>query len=103
MTINIIIDLHVDTHDTACAWTRTNRFQKNKHTGNFCLVAPRNHILDRYEEAFTASWLNVRRLGKVDDKLALPGIRLATTHRVKGLEYDHMIADKVTLFRKPRP
>ncbi len=75
----------------------------SEQLGNICLVAPRNHILDRYEGAFTASGLEVRRLGKVNDDLTLPGIRLATMHRVKGLEYDHMIVASINKSYLPAP
>ncbi|MCY4673960.1 MAG: UvrD-helicase domain-containing protein [Bacteroidetes bacterium] len=79
------------------------KLANSEQLGNICLVAPYNHILDRYEGAFTASGLDVRRLGKSNDILALPGIRLATMHRVKGLEYDHMIVAGVNKNYLPAP
>ena len=59
-------------------------FKRISTSAIYCLVGPRNYILDRNEGAFAASGLEIFRLGKVNDKLALPSVRLATMHRVKG-------------------
>ena len=61
------------------------------HLHHICLVAPTLHELARYEGALTARGIKVHQLKKNNDRASIPGIRLATMHRVKGLEYDHMI------------
>jgi hypothetical protein len=57
-----------------------------------CLVARSHHELDEYQQYVRQVCPAVHRIepGKADDGTA-PGIRLATIHRVKGLEFDHMI------------
>jgi len=57
-----------------------------------CLVARTNSLVDRYAGALEAHGIETFRLvpGDIDDHSA-PGVRVATMHRVKGLEYDRMI------------
>lgn len=57
-----------------------------------CLVARTNEQRDRYEEGLQAAGIETRRVSlNAPDDAAAPGLRLATMHRVKGLEYDNMI------------
>ncbi|MCY4001552.1 MAG: AAA family ATPase [Bacteroidetes bacterium] len=58
---------------------------------HICLVAPSQVAISRYEGALTASGIAVHILKKNNDNPSIPGVRLATMHRVKGLEYDHII------------
>lgn len=62
-----------------------------------CLVARTNADVDRYAESIQAAGLQIFRLqpDTVDDREA-PGLRVATMHRVKGLEYDRMIVAGMT-------
>lgn len=62
-----------------------------KQLHHICLVAPVARELARYEGALTARGIKVHHLKKNNDNPSIPGVRLATMHRVKGLEYDHMI------------
>ena len=62
-----------------------------EHLHHICLVAPVTRELDRYVGALTARGIKVHRLKKTNDNPSISGVRLATMHRVKGLEYDHMI------------
>lgn len=57
-----------------------------------CLAARTNLLRDRYADALEARGTPVLRLTgkKADDPCAL-GVRVATLHRVKGLEFDRMI------------
>lgn len=57
-----------------------------------CLVARTNGLRDRYEEALQRAGLETLRVrrSKPDDPKA-PGLRVATMHRVKGLEFDRMV------------
>jgi superfamily I DNA/RNA helicase len=65
-----------------------NREQLNQT----CIVARSNELLDRYAEALESARVDVLRLSNQqnDDRTA-PGVRLATMHRVKGLEFETVI------------
>ena len=65
--------------------------EANEPLHHICLVAPSHDAISRYEGALTASGIDAHRLKQNNDKSSIPGVRLATMHRVKGLEYDHMI------------
>tara|TARA_R110001599_G_C12253490_1_gene659820 strand:+ start:112 stop:2241 length:2130 start_codon:yes stop_codon:yes gene_type:complete len=56
-----------------------------------CLVARVNWLLKGYEEALQARNISVHRINRqqIDDK-SRPGVRLATMHRVKGLEFRYV-------------
>ena len=59
---------------------------------NVCLVARTNKLLQKYEDGLNArgvATLHVRR--EEADNRQEAGLRLATMHRVKGLEFDHVI------------
>jgi len=58
---------------------------------HICLVAPSQEAISRYEGALIASGIAVHILKKNNDNPSIPGVRLATMHRVKGLEYDHIL------------
>lgn len=57
-----------------------------------CLVARTNKMVDRYAEELQDKGIETLRIqpNKLDDP-SRPGLRVATMHRVKGLEYDRMI------------
>ena len=57
-----------------------------------CIVAGTHHELDEYQKYVKQVCPETHRIepGKADDS-ATPGLRLATIHRVKGLEFDHVI------------
>lgn len=67
-----------------------------------CLVARTNRLVDRYAEALDEKGVETERLQPttVDDH-AKPGLRVATMHRVKGLEYDRMIIAGMTAKAMP--
>lgn len=57
-----------------------------------CLVARTNDLADRYAEALEDRGVASFRLRPgTPDSADKTGLRVATMHRVKGLEYDHMI------------
>lgn len=57
-----------------------------------CIVARTNRLLDDYENALTEKGIPVYRLTGFDpEDRSQSGVRLATMHRVKGLEFDHVI------------
>lgn len=56
-----------------------------------CVVAPSNPRRTALAKALDAADITVLELGKSLPKDAQPGVRLGTFHRVKGLEFRHMI------------
>lgn len=58
---------------------------------NICVVARTHKLLDDYISQFTANGLRCYEIrgNKADDR-ALDGIRVATMHRVKGLEFQYI-------------
>ena len=60
-----------------------------------CLVTRTQDHAKPYVNGLKARGIETHRLsGKADD-VTVPGVRIASMHRVKGLEYDHMIAAAV--------
>ena len=63
---------------------------------NICLVARTNRIIDAYEEAFEKHNVKTYKIKRnATDDSRSKGLRLATMHRVKGLEFDHVIVASV--------
>lgn len=59
---------------------------------SICVVARTQNVLEQYEGALQARGLEqVRIRHQVSDDPAKPGLRTATMHRVKGLEFDAII------------
>jgi superfamily I DNA/RNA helicase len=57
-----------------------------------CVVARTQNLLEQYESALqTKGIAHLRIQHQVSDDSAKPGLRTATMHRVKGLEFDVMI------------
>lgn len=58
---------------------------------NICVVARTHKLLDEYASQFTANGLRCYEIkgSKADDR-GLDGIRVATMHRVKGLEFQYI-------------
>ncbi len=57
-----------------------------------CLVARTRQLADRYAEALEERGIVTRKVRRsAPDDLSKPGLRVATMHRVKGLEYDRMV------------
>ncbi len=59
-----------------------------------CISVRTNELVDRYRGALEAQGKDVYVVNTKDD-LRKPGIRIATMHRVKGLEFNHMICPSV--------
>lgn len=57
-----------------------------------CLVARTNNLLKQYESAISAKGFEIYLVRRSEaEDLSSPGLRLATMHRVKGLEFDRVI------------
>lgn len=59
-----------------------------------CISVRTNELVDRYRGALEAQGKEIYVVNTKDD-LRKPGIRIATMHRVKGLEFNHMICPNV--------
>lgn len=59
---------------------------------DICLVARTNRILEMYQQQLQSGGITVFPINPdgMDDR-TVPGVRLATMHRIKGLEFDHII------------
>lgn len=69
--------------------TEANTEEKLKST---CLVVRTNNLVDKYKEALEKEGLAVYKISRssAEDRRR-PGVRIATMHRVKGLEFDNVI------------
>jgi len=58
---------------------------------DICLVARTHRLLDEYKRALPNAGIRVYEIkrNKLDDR-SFDGIRIATMHRVKGLEFQYM-------------
>jgi mRNA-degrading endonuclease RelE of RelBE toxin-antitoxin system len=57
-----------------------------------CLAVRTNELLEEYESAFTSMDIPTYRVKRTEaEDRKVPGLRLATMHRVKGLEFDRII------------
>ena len=55
-------------------------------------MARTNELIDQYEGAIKAAGIAVYRIRRsIAEDRRTPGLRLATMHRVKGLEFDYVI------------
>ena len=55
-------------------------------------MARTNDLRDRYEQAMQARGLETYRVRRSEpDRRDAPGLRVATMHRVKGLEFDRVV------------
>jgi superfamily I DNA/RNA helicase len=58
---------------------------------NSCIAVRRLNDMDRYKDALTQSKIPFYQIEQnTVDNARHPGVRIATMHRVKGLEFDHM-------------
>ncbi len=82
-----------------------SRFQKeNGLLQDVCLVARSKSLLEQYEAALNQKGIKTYRISrnKAEDRAAA-GVRLATMHRVKGLEFDRVIIAAVNEGVVPEP
>lgn len=70
--------------------------QASVELDNVCLVARTNDLIEPFESAISAAGIltsHIRR--SVAEDRRTEGLRLATMHRVKGLEFEHIIIASV--------
>lgn len=58
---------------------------------DICIVAPTHHRCSALAKAIDASGIPILELGRNLPKDTQPGVRVGTFHRVKGLEFRHVI------------
>ena len=69
---------------------------------NICLVAPTNKLVKRYAGTLEMSDMPIYGITRSTfDDLTQPGVRVGSMHRVKGLEFDHMLAACVNRSQLP--
>jgi superfamily I DNA/RNA helicase len=57
-----------------------------------CIVVRTQKLVDSYSSYFTQNNVSIVKISRnTKDNIANNGIRLATMHRVKGLDFDHVI------------
>ena len=57
-----------------------------------CLVARTKHVLDYYVSQLTESGVAIYKIRRnTAERRDKPGLRVATMHRVKGLEFEHIV------------
>lgn len=78
------------------------RLVSERRPEDICLVAPSKAALkDKYQPTLKAAGVELTVLEKTDDRRT-PGVRLATMHRVKGLEFPCMILAGINEGTLPR-
>ncbi len=66
--------------------------KKEDENSRICIVARTQKIIDAYSEYFTSKNISTVKISRnTKDNISNNGIRLATMHRVKGLDFDHVI------------
>jgi len=78
-------------HAAECAWLLgeiRSLGAENIALEDMCLVARTNGLLNTYERVLQEAGIETRKLSRqqADDR-SKPGVRLATMHRIKGLEF----------------
>ncbi|HWS99827.1 MAG TPA: UvrD-helicase domain-containing protein [Pyrinomonadaceae bacterium] len=95
---------HFETQEEEAAFIgeSVRRLVSERRPEDICLVAPSKAALkDTYQRALKAAGVEFTVLEKTDDRRTL-GVRLATMHRVKGLEFPCMILAGVNEGTLPR-
>ncbi len=66
--------------------------KKEDVDSRICIVARTQKIIDAYSQYFTDKNVSTVKISRnTKDNISNKGIRLATMHRVKGLDFDHVI------------
>ena len=66
--------------------------KKDDSDSRICIVARTQKIIDAYSQYFTDKNISTVKISRnTKDNISNNGIRLATMHRVKGLDFDHVI------------
>jgi len=66
--------------------------KQEDESSRICIVARTQKIIDAYSEYFTSKNISTVKISRnTKDNISNNGIRLATMHRVKGLDFDHVI------------
>lgn len=94
---NDIMDDFIDDIAITCATEMHSRIHELETAGveqkNICIVARTHKLLDSYIAGLQRAGIKSFEIkaNKTDDRI-FEGVRIATMHRVKGLEFDHVFA-----------
>lgn len=70
----------------------TKDLKEEDESSRICIVARTQKIIDSYSSYFTDKNISTVKISRnTKDNISDNGIRLATMHRVKGLDFDHVI------------
>lgn len=61
--------------------------EQGMQASDICVVARTNYLCEQYEQALQTQGLETWRLSRERDNRQHPGVRMATMHRIKGLEF----------------
>ena len=90
---------HLDTFDQeiAAIASHVKRIEaEGEPLSGCCLVVRTNELVDQYENALKAKGVQTYRVHRTEaEDRRVAGVRVATMHRVKGLEFDHVIIASV--------
>jgi len=70
--------------------TTLHTWLENTAPSDICLAARTNRLVDRYSDILDKAGIQATRI-KTEDPSHRPGVRLATMHRLKGLEFKKVI------------
>ena len=66
--------------------------KKEDENSRICIVARTQKLIDSYDDYFTNKNISTIKISRnTKDDVSNNGIRLATMHRVKGLDFDHVV------------
>lgn len=78
-------------------WSEVSNLTKEGVSlADICLVGREDRVLERYENALRGKGIGVYRIRRsVPDERQSPGLRIATMHRVKGLQFEYVFLVQV--------
>ena len=85
---------HFESYDAEIAFIKTYiaNLKKEDENSRICLVARTQKIIDNYNSDLNNMGISTVKISRnTKDDISNTGIRLATMHRVKGLDFDYVI------------
>jgi superfamily I DNA/RNA helicase len=85
---------HFESYEDEVAFIKTyiSDLKKEDEDARICLVARTQKIIDNYNSDLGNMGISTVKISRnTKDDISNTGIRLATMHRVKGLDFDHVI------------
>jgi superfamily I DNA/RNA helicase len=85
---------HFENYEEEVAFIESyiSNLKKEDESCRICIVARTQKLIDNYDNDLNNMGISTIKISRnTRDDIANTGIRLATMHRVKGLDFDHMI------------